>query len=157
MRIKGIIILLFSIFVLISSCSKQDIELNKDYLWISDVLHYCNCDKNYVNRQKINQALEKCNNKVVKVKGVILSRNLSYQVNTFSLYDIRNGKNIEIYIDTTTTDPMAIIDKINVSNKSDICFITGELKTFEMPTNFVTSVGIYVLLSNEGDMYFEKR
>ncbi len=113
MKIKSVLfIVILSIFTLSQSCSKEELKLNEDYINVSDLWRY-------VNQKGICEDATKWINKEVKVKGYI-------NTNNFNLCDIRNGTNIQICIPDSIYS--IIIDKVNSSNESSMCYIKGILR-----------------------------
>ncbi|MDI6833636.1 MAG: hypothetical protein QMD02_07335 [Bacteroidales bacterium] len=168
-----LLITIISVILLTPNCSKDDLVLDQDYVTVSDLKHYCHCDRNtsIFFDTDVKTIIEQCNNKEVKVKGHIdnefhkLFLNYGYKLNSFYLRDIRNRNSICIclnddficsYIDTiVTSQDSAIINKILNSNETDMCYIKGILHSYELPMNTSSKIEINILINNADDIFFK--
>jgi len=171
-----IVLLITIIFVILlaPNCSKDDLVLDKDYVTVSDIVHYCHCDRSasiFFDRD-VRTIIKQCNNKEAKVKGHIdynsfyeLFLNYGYKLNSFYLKDIRNRNSICIClndkficseIDTlVTSQDSAIINKILNSNETDMCYIKGILHSYDEPVGLTRMIITDIRINNENDIFFE--
>jgi hypothetical protein len=167
---KNKIVLLITIILVIllaPNCSKDDLVLDKDYLTVSDLKCYCECNKDFISAKKINEAEAKCQNKEIKVRGNIIfpsSNNNIYcgivspvdsldSLSCFILKDIRNnGMYVEVGYNYNNK---VLKNKILNSNETDMCYIKGITRIAEFPCMWSTSYDIYIVLRNEDDIYFD--
>ncbi|GAB4278109.1 MAG: hypothetical protein Kow0068_01620 [Marinilabiliales bacterium] len=153
-RFYIMIILLIIIFN--SNCSKDELILNDEYLKISDLTHYCDCDRYIFSRKKVQEAIARCDSMEIKVKGYIVNTSSDFEdiilfSDTFSIFtlkDIRNEKYIKVGFDYNNQD---IKNKIHSSSETDMCYINGIIKSFNEPPNYVV---IYAILNSEDDIFF---
>jgi len=118
---KGYITGLLILFQLLLSCTKQDenLILNEDFLFVADVLEYC--------QGPCSEFLNWENNEIL-VKGYIPNvANDSivqeyYDQGRFYFSDIRNGMFMEIRVKEDTD---AIFEILNEIQKKDMVFIRG--------------------------------
>jgi len=131
MKNKSVLfITILSIIILFHNCSKEEnLILNEEYITVSDLHQYCGT-RHYFNRTKCNECSKKCDGKEVKIKGHFYSdgfNNLSNNTMVeLPLKDIRNGYSISINFNSNDT---AIINKILLSNETDMCYIKGTVKS----------------------------
>jgi len=177
-KMKNKIVLLITIILVIllaPNCSKDDLVLDKDYVSVSDIVHYCHCDRNtsIFFDTDVKTIIEQCNNKEVKVKGHIdyssfykLFLNYGYKINGFYLMDFRNGTGMSVCInddflcsnnDTlVTSQDSAIINKILNSNETDMCYIKGILHSYDEPVGWFSRMIITdIRINNADDIFFK--
>jgi len=151
MKNKSVLLIaILSIITLFQNCSHDEIILNEDYIWVTDIYRY-------VNQKEICEDPTKWLNKEIKVKGYINREDFQLNKDHFSLFDIRNGSSIHVYAHIDTS----LINKVNSSDVSSVCYIRGVLKVdpnigivydFKPPDCFVFPV---IYLYNIEDIYFK--
>jgi hypothetical protein len=164
-KMKNKIILLITIMLVIllaPNCSKDDLVLDQDYVTVSDLKCYCRDEKTFFLKpqNEINKLIELCDNQNVKVKGHIAEYGLCY----FILLDLRNGEAIRVCINPDyfcTCNPTsfshedsAIINKILNSNKTDMCYINGVIRSYLRLTT-VPTIEIHIAIESADDIFFE--
>ncbi len=153
MKNKSVLLIIIILVILLApNCSKDDLVLDQDYVTVSDLTRYCRC--------KCRETFP-CENKKVKIKGHIdyysFKTDFSYQsysLEKIRIQDIRNGYFIEIYFSSNDT---AIINKILSSNETDMCYIKGIVKSWQMNTMFDCTLEAEILLHSADDIYFENK
>ena len=154
MKNKSVLLIaILSIITLFQNCTNDEIILNEDYITVTDLISYCSNVPCY-------KPVE-WDGKEVKVKGHIeyynFNLNFSYQsysLEKFRLKDIRNGYFIEVYFSSNDT---AIINKILSSNETDMCYIKGIVKSWEMITMYDCTLESKILINSTDDIYFENK
>jgi hypothetical protein len=151
MKNKSVLLIaILSIIILFQNCSNDEIILNEDYIWVTDIYRY-------VNQKEICEDTTKWLNKEIKVKGYINREDFQLNKDHFSLFDIRNGSSIHVYAHIDTS----LINKVNSSDVSSVCYIKGVLKVdpnigivydFKSPDCSVFPV---IYLYNIEDIYFK--
>ncbi|MDI6833634.1 MAG: hypothetical protein QMD02_07325 [Bacteroidales bacterium] len=151
MKNKSVLLIaILSIITLFQNCSHDEIILDEDYIWVTDIYRY-------VNQKEICENTTKWLNKEVKVKGYINREDFQLDTNRFCLFDIRNGSCIYVYAHIDTS----LINKVNSSDVSSVCYIKGVLKVdpnigivydFKTPDCSVFPV---IYLYNIEDIYFK--
>ena len=60
-----LLITIMLVIMLVPSCSKDDLVLDQDYITVSDIVHYCHCDRliSIFFDRDVNTIIEQCNNK----------------------------------------------------------------------------------------------
>ncbi|HOJ24264.1 MAG TPA: hypothetical protein PK081_03255 [Bacteroidales bacterium] len=153
MKNKSVLLIaILSIIILFQNCSNDEIILNEDYIWVTDIYRY-------VNQKEICKDTTKWLNKEIKVKGYINREDFQLNKDHFSLFDIRNGSSIHVYAHIDTS----LINKVNSSDVSSVCYIRGVLK--EDPNIIIGIVSDFktpdcnkipaIYLYNIEDIYFK--
>ena len=176
MKNKSVLLIAILLVILLApNCSKDDLVLDQDYLTVSDVVHYCHCDRktSIFFDTDVKTIIEQCNNKEVKVKGHIDYNafnegflNYGFKLNSFYLRDFRNGTEMLVclnddffycsVIDTlVTSQDSAIINKILNSNETDMCYIKGILYSHDESIGLSRKILTNIRMNNEDDIIFK--
>jgi hypothetical protein len=143
--------IIFYLLFIILSCSKdqQIVILDRDYLFVADILQYCqgDCDKT-----------DDWENKTAKVKGCIkdiesdAKMDEYYSKGKFSLEDIRNGMYLEVRVSDNKDD---IFEKIGNASKTDYIFIDGILNAVYGTGDDGCEKGVIVIVSHPDNITME--
>jgi hypothetical protein len=173
MKNKSVLLITIILVILLApSCSRDDLVLDQDYVTVSDIVHYCHCDRSasIFFDTDVKTIIEQCNNK--EVKGHIdnefhkLFLNYGYKLNSFYLRDFRNGTEMLVclnddffycsVIDTlVTSQDSAIINKILNSNETDMCYIKGILYSHDESIGLSRKILTNIRMNNEDDIIFK--
>lgn len=133
------------------SCSKEEqvLDLDNNYLSVSDLLQYCqgSCDETM-----------EWENKDALVKGYIMSIEDDsvmtdyYNESRVFLQDIRNGMYMEIRV---TENKNPVFEKISTANKLSLFYIKGETISVNAQKDTECIKGVILELSNPDDINFE--
>jgi hypothetical protein len=169
-----LLITIMLVIMLVPSCSRDDLVLDQDYVTVSDIVHYCHCDRliSIFFDRDVNTIIEQCNNKEIKVKGHIDYNafnegflNYGFKLNSFYLIDFRNETKILVCLnddflcsnnDTlVTSQDSAIINKILNSNETDMCYIKGILYSHDESIGLSRKILTNIRINNEDDIIFK--
>lgn len=132
------------------SCSKNEeiIDLDADYLTVTDVMEYC--------KRECHEELDLIGESV-KVKGYIKQR--TYDTNfyyvelnrlLFNLEDFRNKKDIRIQI---MSDSINIMKKLEKVSYNEVVYLNGKVSYgFDLPTNNLCYMDLFIELFNADDI-----
>ncbi len=155
---KKIMILIISVFIGFVSCQKDNIDFENTYLSVSDFKHYCQCDKKFFSRKKVNNIISNCNDKTIKIKGYIIN-NIDTNTHEIILGDIKNGESISVYfsqpyLETDSNSHRSqILQKIlSTDIKKRMYYFIATSKATRIESGMMYAPNVYLLLRDEDDI-----